>query len=557
MLFSKWKLYQLVAIFTTITIVFAMSLYSWHLYTERKNRLVERLEADSRLTLRSLQKNLSHFIESYAIEEYQHLIESEMHHIDFKAIVIEDFNAAAVIGKKHFFTGWVKTRDGKITPYDSKRHPHLLDRCRYVNTLPIFSSSHSEIGKITICSAQDRINKELQTLLTQNIVVSALFGLTLSIILYFILRQFALLPITHIIQTLTHRDKYGLPEKKVQEFGAYEFELLSQTINLMIETIQASRLREEEAMEALESERQRFKLAIDGSQDGLWDWNTKTNKVLFSHRWKEMLGYSDEEVSDSLDEWSKRVHPDDIEAAMKAINEHLAGKTEVYENRHRVQCKDGSWKWILDRGKALFNDDGKPIRVVGFHTDVTKEIKHQEALEHSAKHDVLTKLPNRFLFNELIQTLIHRSDRNKKTMAILYLDLDGFKDVNDTYGHEAGDYVLVEVSKRMKNLLRQEDVIARLGGDEFVIALSDISDKQNITPLLDRLLERISLPILYTNKQIELKVSVSIGITTYPQESSMGPEALLRQADQAMYQAKNSGKNQYRFFNFQKGVFNA
>jgi diguanylate cyclase (GGDEF)-like protein/PAS domain S-box-containing protein len=549
MLFSKWKLYQLVAIFTTITIVLAMSLYSWHLYTERKNRLVERLEADSRLTLHSLQKNLSHFIESYAIEEYQHLIESEMHHMDFKAIVIEDFNTAAVIGKAHFFTGWVKTLDGKIIPYDSKRHPHLLDRCRYVNTLSIFSSSHSEIGKITICSTQDRINKELQTLLMQNIIVSVLFGLTLSIILYFILRQFALLPITHIIQTLTHRDKYGLPEKKVQESGSYEFELLSQTINLMIETIKASRLREEQAMNALESERQRFKLAIDGSQDGLWDWNPQTNKVFFSHRWKEMLGYSDEEVGDSLEEWSKRVHPDDIDAAMKAINDHLAGKTEVYENRHRVQCKDGSWKWILDRGKALFNDEKKPIRVVGFHTDITKEIKHQEALEHSAKHDILTKLPNRFLFNELIQTLIHRSDRNKKTMAILYLDLDGFKDVNDTYGHEAGDYVLVEVSKRMKNLLRQEDVIARLGGDEFVIALSDISDEQNITPLLDRLLNNISLPIPYANKKVELQVSVSIGITTYPQESSMGPEALLRQADQAMYQAKNSGKNQYRFFN--------
>ena len=556
MLFSKWKLYQLIAIFTTITIALAMTLYSWHLYSERKNHLVKRLEADSSLTLRSLQKNLSHFVESYAIEEYQHLIKSEMSHIDFKAIVIEDFNTASVIGKANFFTGWVKTLDGKIIPYNLHQHSHLLEKCLYVNTLPIFSSSHSEIGKITICSSRDTIDKELQKLLIQNIIASLLFGLTLAIILYFILRQFALLPIMHIIQTLTHRDKDGLPEKKVQESGAYEFELLSQTINLMIETIQASRLREKEVMKALESERQRFKLAIDGSQDGLWDWNPQTNKVFFSHRWKEMLGYADEEVSDSLDEWSKRVHPDDVEAAMQAINDHLAGKTEVYENRHRIQCKDGSWKWILDRGKALFDDNGKPIRVVGFHTDITKEIKHQEALEHSAKHDILTKLPNRFLFNELIQTMIHRSDRNKKTMAILYLDLDGFKNVNDTYGHEAGDYVLVEVSKRMKNLLRQEDVIARLGGDEFVIALGDIDDKQDITPLLNRLLEHISLPILYTDKKIELKVSVSIGITTYPQESSMGPEALLRQADQAMYQAKNSGKNQYRFFNFQKGVFN-
>lgn len=304
--------------------------------------------------------------------------------------------------------------------------------------------------------------------------------------------------------------------------------------------------KEREMIRALDAEKMRFQLAIEGSQDGLWDWTPETNRVFFSTRWKTMLGYTDDEIGNTLDEWSSRVHPDDLDATVAAVQAHLDGKTPVYENRHRLRCKDGSWKWILDRGKAQFDKDGKAIRVVGFHTDITNEIKHQEELEYSAKHDALTRLPNRFRFNELVQSAMGCSQQEGCLLALLYIDLDGFKAVNDHYGHEAGDAVLVACARRMRAKLRSKDKVARLGGDEFVIAITHLKTRKEIKPLAERLLDSIKQPVHYQDHQ--LYVSASIGISFYPQEEEIGPEALLRQADQAMYQAKAAGKNQYRLF---------
>ncbi len=308
--------------------------------------------------------------------------------------------------------------------------------------------------------------------------------------------------------------------------------------------------QERKTIEALILERRRFKLAIEGTQDGLWDWQPDSDSVFFSKQWKNMLGYAEHEIGDSLEEWNKRIHPEDKETTMSAFKAHLRGETPVYENRHRLKCKDGSWIWILSRGKALFNTQGMPIRIVGFHSDITEQVQHQKALEHSAKHDALTHLPNRFLFNELVQNAMTHCQQQQKRLALLYIDLDGFKVVNDTYGHEAGDQVLITAAQRMQFNLREEDVIARLGGDEFVIAITGLSRQDELLIFIQRLLQSINRPIYYQNQQRhELYISASIGVTYYPQTEEVGPEALLRQADQAMYEAKTSGKNQYCLFN--------
>ncbi|MFZ5580463.1 MAG: diguanylate cyclase domain-containing protein [Pseudomonadota bacterium] len=306
---------------------------------------------------------------------------------------------------------------------------------------------------------------------------------------------------------------------------------------------------ERQTIQALDLERKRFQLAIEGAQDGLWDRDLITNKVFFSDQWKRMLGYDPLEIGDSFAEWESRVHIEDLGRVMEAIQAHLRGETAVYESRHRLRCKDGEWKWFLDRGKALFDDQGMALRMVGFHSDITREIRYQEELAHSAKHDPLTLLPNRFLFNELIQNLMHRCKRNNKKLALVYIDLDGFKQINDTFGHEAGDMVLITTAQRMKSILRQEDMVARLGGDEFVVAIADLDKREAARPLLKRLLHDISQPVpLFDGTRHELHVSASMGVSLYPQSLDIGPEALLRQADQAMYEAKNAGKNQFRFF---------
>ena len=226
-----------------------------------------------------------------------------------------------------------------------------------------------------------------------------------------------------------------------------------------------------------------------------------------------------------------------------------AGKPTI--NEEWITMANDSSSLLLETTKApLVYKDGTVAGIMGIGHDITLIRRHQEALEHSAKHDPLTSLPNRFLFNELIQNALYRVQRSNKKVSLFYIDLDGFKEINDIYGHDAGDAVLVELAKRMLHIVRKEDVVARLGGDEFVIALADIDHKEDVIPLLQRLLQDINMPITYLNDSTyQLSVSASIGVSFYPQNQEVGPEALLRQADQAMYEAKNSGKNQYRFFN--------
>ncbi|MEA5574875.1 PAS domain-containing protein [Anabaena sp. UHCC 0451] len=157
----------------------------------------------------------------------------------------------------------------------------------------------------------------------------------------------------------------------------------------------------QEAEAELKEKEERWQLALQGNNDGIWDWNLKTNEVFFSAHWKEMLGYEDHEISNNIDEWSKRVHPDEIDSVIQVVQNHLAKKTSFYSSEHRVLCKDGSYKWILDRGQALWDEQGNPVRMVGSHTDITERVKVQEALQQQLQRTLILKK----IIGEIRQTL--------------------------------------------------------------------------------------------------------------------------------------------------------
>lgn len=298
---------------------------------------------------------------------------------------------------------------------------------------------------------------------------------------------------------------------------------------------------------SLGEERNRFALAVEGAQDGLWDWDLQTNQVMLSERFETMLGYTPGELEQNIDMWFELLHPDDKDKALKVVQEYLDKKGEgTYENTFRLLAKDGSWRLILGRGKAQFATDGTPLRFVGFNTDISHQIEFQEKLEHTAKHDSLTNLPNRFLLSELLTLAMDKVKRNNEHLALLFIDIDGFKEINDTYGHDAGNKVLSTMASRMNEIVRGCDIVSRLGGDEFVIVASELKNSSEVIPMLKRLLRELSSNILYEAKQ--MNISVSIGVSIYPQADDIGNEVLLRQADQAMYHAKLSGKNQYQIF---------
>ena len=298
---------------------------------------------------------------------------------------------------------------------------------------------------------------------------------------------------------------------------------------------------------ALLRSEERWKFAIDGAGDGLWDWNTQTGEAFFSPRYKQMYGYADADFGTTSDEWSKRIHPDDAPGVFAAIQPYMEGKPGAANVEFRMLCKDGSWKWTLGRGMVVSRDaDGKPLRMIGTNSDITERKAHQSQLERVAHFDALTNLPNRVLLADRLQQAMAQALRRAQHLAVVYLDLDGFKAINDQHGHDIGDQVLIALAQRMKLALREGDSLARIGGDEFVIVLIDVDDRVASLPMLNRLkaacAQNVQVGVL------SLQVSASVGITFYPQAQDIDADQLLRQADQAMYQAKLAGKNRLHFF---------
>jgi diguanylate cyclase (GGDEF)-like protein/PAS domain S-box-containing protein len=234
----------------------------------------------------------------------------------------------------------------------------------------------------------------------------------------------------------------------------------------------------------------------------------------------------------------------ELAAQYRADDANVLATGQPKDVEEMVEVK-GEMQWH-ETYKTPVRIDGRVIGTVGFSRDITAIRAHQRQLEQIAHFDSLTALPNRVLLADRLQQALMQCQRRGQMVAVAYLDLDGFKAVNDQYGHDAGDQLLIAVATHMKQALREGDTLARMGGDEFVAVLTDLADAQACVPLLTRLLEAAATPVDVNG--VVLQVSASVGVTLYPQVEALEAEQLLRQADQAMYAAKSSGKNRYHFF---------
>jgi len=289
-----------------------------------------------------------------------------------------------------------------------------------------------------------------------------------------------------------------------------------------------------------------WKFALEGAGDGVWDWDIKHDSARFSDRYKEMFGFNDDDIHTSKQDWNNRVHPDDLASMNAAVNNYLTGKTEKYIHEHRVICKDQSIKWVLSRGMIVKRDKkGKPLRMVGTHTDITTRKLLEDKLKNLAHFDTLSNIPNRTLFGDRLKLALAYAKREKKMLAVMFIDLDQFKEINDLYGHEAGDHVLKQVSQRLVSCVRESDTVARMGGDEFVVLLPIIDNDSDALLVANKIVAAVAQPIEVM--QAHLSVTSSIGIAIYPQHGK-DEKLLVINADMAMYQAKKNGKNQAKFF---------
>lgn len=306
------------------------------------------------------------------------------------------------------------------------------------------------------------------------------------------------------------------------------------------------RLIAERTAELRESE-ERYALAARGANDGLWDWDLRANRLTLSPRWKEMLGYGEADIGTDPNEWLSRIHPDDRERLEVKLAAHFRQLITHFQHEYRIRHRDGAYLWMLCRGLAVWNAEGQAVRVAGSQTDISDRKRAEQQLLHDALHDGLTGLPNRVLFLDRLKHTLQRSTRNPSyRFAVLFLDLDRFKVINDSLGHSAGDQLLIATARRIESCVRPGDTFARLGGDEFTILVEDADDEATVLAIAERLQRAISEPL--SLGQHTVYTTASIGVTMSNQEYASAMD-IIRDADTAMYHAKASGKARIVMFN--------
>jgi diguanylate cyclase (GGDEF)-like protein/PAS domain S-box-containing protein len=338
----------------------------------------------------------------------------------------------------------------------------------------------------------------------------------------------------------------------ILELGIHDF------IILPLDTVQVAtrlrlieeRLRElhqlKTLQESMRQEFQRFLIATGGEDDGVWDLDLETQEVHYSDRWKEMLGYGPEEVEDSLEGWLGLVHEEDLTRLRAIIDASIAGDVGVIEQRYRMLTKDGSYRWMLTRGEVVKDAEGSAVRVVGRQTDVDAEDDSREAIRTTGLQDPLTGLPNRTVLVDRLRHAFARAQRDpEQGFAVLFFDLDRFKNVNDSLGHMTGDKLLRAIAQRVENACRPGDTVARFGGDEFAILVEDIRDVRGATVAAERIQDEFKVP--FDLDGVEVFATISIGIALWNPEYPR-PEDLLRDSDTAMYRAKDMGRNSFAVF---------
>jgi diguanylate cyclase (GGDEF)-like protein/PAS domain S-box-containing protein len=319
--------------------------------------------------------------------------------------------------------------------------------------------------------------------------------------------------------------------------------LLVNSFNEMLSRIQTRESALNKALSSLKESEERYALAARGANDGLWDWNLATNEIYFSPRWNHMLGYPASETWSGPEQWFSYIHPDDREQVRAAIAAHCEGKTPEFVSEYRMRHNSAGYIWTLSRGIVVRDDSGRALRMAGSQTDITE----------SKTADSLTHLPNRLYFIDRLENALETDRQQDSHFAVLFVDLDQFKLVNDSLGHLAGDELLIDVAGRLRTSIRggsrsvdpAQSFVAHIGGDEFAVLLGHILDESDAAIIAERILQKLSEPFEFGGRSMFVSASIGIALSS----SGDTAEEILRNADTAMYRAKSNGRARSEFFN--------
>lgn len=321
------------------------------------------------------------------------------------------------------------------------------------------------------------------------------------------------------------------------EVSELDAERLARSLRLAVERTRA--------LAALRESEERYALAVQGANDGLWDWHLVEDRIHFSARWKAMLGFEPDELESTSEAWFGRVHPDDLDEVKRRLAGHVEGRRETFEVEYRIHHRDGHPRWMLARGLAIRDETGRAFRIAGSQTDITKRKEAERRLQHQALHDEVTGLPNRALLRDRLSRAMLRQQRHGIPFAVVALCLDQYTSVTDSYGHKLSEVWMRAVADSLGDLRGPTDTLARVGRDQFVLLVDNPTDLTEVLRLADRLQQCVQAPMEVEGEEIFSPASVGIVAGDGQRET---PENYLRDASVAMNRARSMGGGQHRVF---------
>ncbi|MDF2593676.1 MAG: sensor-containing diguanylate cyclase/phosphodiesterase [Clostridia bacterium] len=414
--------------------------------------------------------------------------------------------------------------------------------------------------------AQDKVEmNEPAFLVLLLIIITTLTFIILSIMTSIKFSQSITRPIDKLIESMDKATNGDLSAQcsfqSKDEFGmlAKNFNIMLKRLNLSYEELTAIyeelTATEEELRaqydelqmneEYLRKSEEKYKLAIEGANDVIWEWDHEEKVFYVSDKWHDIAPKIQTKKL-TIKSFFKLVHEEDIKAVMFNIEEHIKYNTESYKGEFRIKVDESSYKWILARGKALRNRKGELVKIAGSMTDISERKEIENKIKYMAYYDTLTKLPNRILFMEKLENELKRSKAKSISGAVMFIDLDNFKNINDTLGHDYGDKLLEYIADKLQAITGKGDTLCRFGGDEFLILKSNMQGEEEMIGFAEEMLRICEAPCFILDKLIY--ITVSIGIAVYPKDGEK-TSVILKNADTAMYTAKALGKNNYIFFN--------
>ena len=418
--------------------------------------------------------------------------------------------------------------------YIERHHHYKIIGWRYMAGGKIIGGAAAHFSKDMILSQMNRI--------VLSLIISSLIIIGFGGVLFFLLIERISMPLRQLAEIM---ESYG--EEGFEIDFSYDRD---DEISILSDSLKSMSLQIRDSFERLKLSEERFELAVQGSKDGIWEYRSYEKKIYSSPRCNEILGLDANYELDGLQSWLNMIVEEDKDSMNAAIRSIREKNIEYLDEICRHRKADGEIVWLRVRGKGIYNNNGLCIRIAGSLSDITEKKTAEDRLVHIALYDTLTSLPTRLLLLERLKVVERRYKRKRMgDFAVLFLDYDGFKKVNDTYGHSVGDLLLKAISARLKSCVRSEDLISRIGGDEFVILLEDCGSRNQVIEVAERILR-------YSSKEFNLKknsifLSVSIGILmgkNMTDDMAENPDRMIQAADIAMYSAKKSGKGRYHFY---------